>query len=94
MQKIVRVSFSLNGSDKEYFMDRMYNEEKDDQTNCDESLAYLVNAVKEGEAIAIMKESRQKPHQPVLINLKNVMEINILNVAVYQTKPAKDVQAE
>jgi hypothetical protein len=68
-------------------MDRPYEDQKDDQENCDAALGFLIGAVKDGDAIAIMKEQDKKV-QPVLINLKNVLEINIRNVAVYQTKSA------
>jgi hypothetical protein len=90
--KIVRVTISFGQSNKEYFMDRPYDETKDDQSNCDDALGFLIGSVKDGDAIAIMKE-RDKKIQPVLINLKNAMEINILNVAVYQTKQ-QDVTTE
>jgi hypothetical protein len=73
-------------------MDRPYDETKDDQMNCDDTLGYLIGSVKDGDAIAVMKEV-QKKVQPVLVNLKNVVEINILNVAVYQTKPQEEVTA-
>jgi hypothetical protein len=86
--KIVRITFSLGASNKEYFMDRPYDEQKEDQTNCDNALGFLIGSVKDGDAIAIMKENNKKA-QPVLLNLKNVVEINILNVAVYQTKPVE-----
>jgi hypothetical protein len=91
--KIVRVTLSFGSSNKEYFLDRPYDETKDDQTNCDGVLGYLIGSVKDGDAIAIMKESNKKV-QPVLVNLKNVTEINIINVAVYQTKSTDDVPAE
>jgi hypothetical protein len=90
--KIVRVTFSLGSSNKEYYMDRPYNEVDDDQKNCDNTLNYLIGTVKDGDAIAVMKEDQKQVRLPVLINFKNVTEINILNVAVYQTKPATESQ--
>jgi hypothetical protein len=87
--KIVRVTFSLAAAHRKYFMDRPYDEQKNDQENCDAALNYLVDAVKHEEALAIMREHQQKL-LPVLINFKNVVEINVLNVAVYKVKPEDD----
>jgi hypothetical protein len=83
--KIVRVVFTVGASNKEYFMDRPYNEQKNDQVNCDDTLGFLIGSMKDGDAIAVMKEI-QKRAQPVLLNLRNITEISVLNVAVYQTK--------
>lgn len=91
--KIVRVVFSLGASNKEYFMDRPYDELKDDQVNCDSTLGFLIGSMKDGDAVAVMKEV-QKKVQPVLLNLKLIPEINVLNVAVYQTKPAATAENE
>jgi hypothetical protein len=87
--KIVRITFSFGSVNKEYFLDRAYDETKDDQTNCDFIIGYLVKVVEEGKALAVMTEVR-KNVQPVIVNLKNVLEINILNVAVYETKPQEE----
>jgi hypothetical protein len=87
--KIVRVTFSLGSSNKEYFVDRPYDNTKDDQANCDATLGVLIGAVQDGDALAVMKESQNKA-QPVLLNLKNVVEVNVLNIAVYQTKPKEE----
>jgi hypothetical protein len=86
--KIVRVTFLIGASNKEYFMDRPYNDQKNDQVNCDDTLGFLIGSMKDGDAVAVMKQV-QKQAQPVIINLRNISEISVTNVAVYQTKPAE-----
>jgi hypothetical protein len=91
--KIVRVKFSIGASNKEYFIDRAYDEQKEDQANCDDTLGFFIGAIKDGDALAVMKEL-QKKAQPVILNLRNIVEINILNVAVYQTKSQEQISNE
>jgi hypothetical protein len=89
--KITRTKFSIGTASKEYYMDRPYDEQKDNQTNCDEALSFFMACMKDGEAVAVLHQTT-KGITPVLLNLKNVISININNVAVYQTKPDDDTK--
>jgi hypothetical protein len=86
--KVVRLFF--NYGDNDYFLDKIYEEGKDDQTNCDNTLKFITDAMTEKRTIAVMMGTVESA-KPSLINLSLVPSIVILNVAVYDVvKEAKN----
>jgi len=84
--QIVRLSFVKGASNKEYFFDRVYDEEKSPQVNCDEALAFMSNIIKSGEPIACMKYTgnKEKTIVPVILNSRAIDEFTITSVKIYK----------
>jgi hypothetical protein len=88
----VRLNFEIGFNDHEYFIDRNFDENKTDQKNCDDVLDYVINFINDGKAIAVMrllKDDKEKA-QPVILNTKNLVEISVLNLAVYTTEDKEE----
>lgn len=102
--KIVRMVISVRPSGAKVFIDRSYDESKDDRENCDIVLKQLSESYDKNEKLAVMEidinqfgtEAQFKNSKPAIVNLNRAESITIENVGVYAandtpTEPTAEV---
>jgi hypothetical protein len=104
MTKIIRIFYRYCDSD--YCVDRPFNTELDDQTNCDKALEALIDSMGKQVVVPALKllEPIPEPNPDVemppikaehtFVNLGNLDTISIVNVMIYtvnDTGPADAV---
>lgn len=84
-KKIVRLQVSFDGKAPVFYIDNAFDAEKSNQENCDNALAFLVNAIKSGEVLAFTEVSGDQ-HTPAIIALSRIAYVLIHSAKVYELK--------
>jgi hypothetical protein len=96
--KLVRVT--LSSGTTQFYIDRPYEAESTDFSNCDNALKYLHNLMEKNDVLAVMLmrggttvvengNNRHDPYMgsvPAMINLRNITMLVIENAGVYEVE--------
>lgn len=83
--KIVRLQVGIDGRQIPFFFDREFEDDKTNQENCDNALAFLVSAMRNKDVLAFTEINGDR-NVPAIINLATVTVVLIQSAKVYELK--------